>query len=228
MNKSFSIKNSILTGIGIFVLIALAAGCSGLQQKKNNGSDSRMTVPTSAADVAPIKVGQSLPKIVLRTTENKRFDLNRAVKDKPAVLIFYRGGWCPYCNTQLGQLQTIEADLLKLGYQVIAVSPDRPAKLRESVDRHKLGYTLLSDSDMSASRALGIAFKVEDALVNKYKTGYGIDLEADSGHAHHQLPVPSAFIVGRDGIIHFSYVNPDYKTRIAPNELLEAAKTAMK
>jgi peroxiredoxin len=228
MNTAITFKNIALTGVAIILLGLLAAGCSGVHQKMDNDSDYRMTVPSSAMDIQPIKNGDVLPKIVLRTTENKRFDLNKAVAEKPSVLIFYRGGWCPYCNVQLGQLQTIEADLVALGYQVIAVSPDRPAKLNESIDKHKLGYTLLSDSKMSASRAMGISFMVEDALVSKYKTSYGIDLEGDSGETHHQLPVPSVFIVGQDGIIHFTHVDSDYKTRIAPADLLAAAKTALK
>ena len=81
---------------------------------------------------------------------------------------------------------------------------------------------------MIAAKALGIAFRVDDATVNKYKTAYGIDLEADSGQKHHLLPVPSVFLVGRDGIIQFSYVNPNYKVRIDPAVLLEAAKAVIR
>ena len=79
------------------------------------------------------------------------------------------------------------------------MSPDRPEKLKGPAEKHKLKYRLLSDSEMIAAKALGIAFRVDDATVNKYKTDYGIDLEADSGQKHHLLPVPSVFLVGRDG-----------------------------
>jgi peroxiredoxin len=131
-----------------------------------------------------------------------------------------------YCNLQLGQLQTMEAELLDLGYQILAISPDRPEKLAESVAKHKLSYTVLSDHAMNAARAFGIAFRVDDQTLELYK-GYGIDLEAASGETHHMLPVPAVFVVGTDGVIKFSYVNPDYKIRLEGDALLAAAKAAL-
>jgi len=94
------------------------------------------------------------------------------------------------------------------------------------VDKHQLTYTLLSDHAMIAARAFGIAFRVDEATLDEYM-GYGIDLEAASGETHHLLPVPAVFIVGRDEIIKFSYANPDYKVRLAPGDLLDAARAAL-
>ncbi len=74
-----------------------------------------------------------------------------------------------------------------------------------------------------AAKAFGITFKVPDELVAKYKSDYQIDLEAASGQNHHLLPHPAVFIVGRDGIIRFAHVNPDYKSRLDPAEILKAA-----
>jgi len=127
----------------------------------------------------------------------------------------------------LGQLQTIEKDLKALGYQIIAVTTDRPEELKKSVQKHELTYELLSDSSMAGAKALGIAFKVDDGTLKKL-VGYGIDIEAASGETHHLLPVPSVFIVGQDGIIDFSYVNPDHSVRLNADLLLAVAKTALK
>lgn len=80
---------------------------------------------------------------------------------------------------------------------------------------------------MVAAKAFGIAYKVNKTMYEKFKS-YGIDLEADSGRNHHLLPVPAAFIIDKDGIIRFSYVNPDYKVRIDPDLLVEAAKAGLK
>ncbi|HEX8835254.1 MAG TPA: peroxiredoxin-like family protein [Abditibacteriaceae bacterium] len=181
------------------------------------------SVPTLATDVRPVLIGSTLPKINLRDTMGKVFDLNASVAKKPAVLIFYRGGWCPFCNIHLAQLRETEEPLKKLGYNILAISPDSAAKLGETAANNKLGYTLLSDSSMAASRALGIAFRLDDATAKKYRD-YGIDLEKSSGYTHHQLPAPAVFLVGRDGVIHFSYVNPNYQVRLAPEVLLAAAR----
>ena len=185
-------------------------------------------VPSQAEDICPALIGQSIPNTILRTRDNSPLELTSAIAEKPTLLIFYRGGWCPFCNQHLGELQSITSELRDMGIQIIAISPDRPEKLGESVESQRLTYRLLSDSDMTVAKALGIAFKVGDATVEKYKTEYGIDIEADSGQTHHLLPVPSAFLIGRDGTIQFSYVNPNYQVRMNPQILLEIARSELK
>ena len=108
---------------------------------------------------------------------------------------------------------------------MIAISTDQPSGLQQSLRKHDLGYTLLSDSRMQAARAFGIAWQVDDDGVAMYKR-YGIDLEEASGETHHQLPVPSVFLVGRDGRIQYVYSNPDYKIRPDNDTLLRAAREA--
>lgn len=126
----------------------------------------------------------------------------------------------------MGQLQQIESKLVELGYQIFAISPDLPANLQQSVEKHGLKYLLLSDSKMTASRAFGIAYRVDHKTLALYK-GYGIDLEKASGESHQQLPVPAVFVLGTDGTIKFEYVNPDYRVRIDPDELLAEAQVAL-
>ncbi len=183
-----------------------------------------------AADVAsapdrvrPILLGSRLPDAPLRTIEGQPTSLVKAVGGRPAVLVFYRGGWCPYCNLQLSNLRLIESDLHALGYRMIAISPDRPAELRRTLGKDRLDYTLLSDSSAAAIRAFGIAYRVDAATLGKYR-GYGIDLEQASGEKHHALPVPAVYIVDRDGILQFSYVHPDYRIRVPSDVVLAAAR----
>lgn len=173
-----------------------------------------------------LKVGDSIPDVKLRTEEDKEVSLRALVSEKPTVLIFYRGGWCPYCNRHLQSLVGIEDDLNKIGVQLLAISMDQPSKLKETPDREKLRYRLLSDSDALAAKAFGIAFTVEDALVKKYKNDYKIDLEAASGRTHHILPHPAVFVATKNGVIRFAHFNPDYKVRLEPAKILEAAQAA--
>jgi peroxiredoxin len=106
---------------------------------------------------------------------------------------------------------------------VIALSPDRPAELTKSLEAKGLGYQLYSDSTLTAARAFGIVFQLDDATVAAYKD-YGIDLEAASGRDHHQLPVPSVFLVEAGGKIRWVYSNPDYEVRPDNASLLKAAR----
>jgi len=189
-----------------------------------NGEKGKLNVPLSADDICPLKTGQKIPKAVLETITGDTFDLNKVVAKKATILIFFRGGWCPYCNMQLEGIGKIEKNLLDLGYQIIAISADKPKKNKETKIRHKAKFLLLSDHKMIVSRAFGLAFKVSDKIVNKYKNSYHIDLEGDSGEKHHLLPVPAVFILKKNGMITFSYVNPNYKVRLDPRLLLAAAK----
>ncbi|MDK2857132.1 MAG: hypothetical protein PWQ89_251 [Verrucomicrobiota bacterium] len=173
----------------------------------------------------PLQTGDPVPAVILRTVDGTPFDLKAAIAEKPAVLVFYRGGWCPYCTAHLSQLQKIESQLVNAGWQILAISPDRPEKLAEADAEHNYSYTLLSDSKMDASKAFGLAFEVDAATREKYK-GYGIDLETASGESHHLLPVPAVYLAGTDGIIRFAHSNPDYKDRLSNEAILEAARAA--
>lgn len=173
-----------------------------------------------------IKVGYPIPDVVLHDADGVEFKLRENVAEKPAVLIFYRGGWCPFCTKHLMALIKIKDKLAESGYQILAISPNQPAKIKETPNREKLGYTLISDSDMTAAKAFRISFQVPDELVSKYKDKHQIDLEAASGKTHHLLPHPAVFVVSKDGVIRFAHVNPDYKTRLDPAAILTAAKEA--
>ena len=177
----------------------------------------------SAAEVRPLLLGSAMPDVALQAVDGKPVSLKRQVDGKPAILVFYRGGWCPYCNLQLSELRLITKDAEALGYQMIAISPDRPEELARTLTKDKLDYTLLSDAKADALRAFGIGFRVDDATIREY-LGYGIDLEKASGQGHHALPVPSVFIVDANGILQFSYTHPDYKVRVPGSVIMAAAK----
>jgi peroxiredoxin len=184
-------------------------------------------VPNSSTEIHPLKTGEKIPELLYTAADGRSFNLNNAVKEKPTILIYYRGGWCPFCSKHLMSLQEIEPELLELGYNLIAVSPDKPEKILENISDKKLNYTLISDSKMTEAQKLGIAFKVDEETIKKYKD-YEIDLEEAAGQDHNMLPVPAVFIIGTDEVIKFSYVNPDYKVRLDEESLLAAAKSAIK
>jgi len=179
-------------------------------------------VPKSNYDIRPLLVGAFARDVVVQTPIGDEIRLSSIWTKKPTALIFYRGGWCPYCNRQLSGLRKIEADLSAIGFQIVAISPDKPEKLRNTIASAHLAYTLLSDKRAAAARSFGIAFKVDDETLENYQK-YNIDIEENSGATHHVLPVPSVFILGTDGRVNFQYVNPEYKIRLAPSVLLAAA-----
>jgi peroxiredoxin len=205
------------SGIAITTLAAtLSAGAD----------DAGSRVPEDATQVCPVLTGAPVPSVVVRDGSGAELDLAALVDGKPTVLVFYRGGWCPYCNRHLSALSEIESRLIEMGYQILALSPDRPDILPGFAEEGGLGYTLLSDSQMRAARAFGLAFRLSDEQYERLR-GFGHDLEADSGETHHELPVPAAFVIGPDGLVHFSYVNPNYRVRVDADVLLAAAGAAL-
>ncbi|MCB0697814.1 MAG: AhpC/TSA family protein [Chitinophagaceae bacterium] len=175
-----------------------------------------------AHSISPLLISEEIPAATLLNTDNQPVQIRDIVKQKPSVLIFYRGGWCPYCNAHLAQIAGIEDEIIKAGYQVIAVSPDAPEQLQVTVDKKELKYTLLSDGDGTFCKAMGIAYKSPD---HKWKTN---QLQKHSGGKNPGfLPVPSVFVVDKNGDILFEYINPDYKHRI-DGKLLLAVLNALK
>lgn len=176
--------------------------------------------PAKPEDVSPLLIGENIPAIHMPDATGNDFDLNSAIARQPTLLIFYRGGWCPYCNKQLSGLQEIENELKKIGYQIIAISTDSPDNLKVSATKNKLDYTLLSDADLNVSKQFGLAYKAPAA--------YDKLLPASSGGKNSEklLPVPSVFIISKKGNIRFEYINVDFKQRINP-DLLKAVAQAV-
>ena len=180
------------------------------------------TVPMNANEAKPLGKGAMVPSVTLQTLDGNSKSLKSIIGNKPTVVVFYRGGWCPFCNVQLAELgQNLQAIHAK-GYQVIGISPDLPANLKATVGKNKLEFPLYSDAKAEALRKFRVAFKVDDVTFSTYKEKYNLDLEKWSGENHHILPVPSVYVIDAKGTIKFSYSNPDYRVRLKAPALLAA------
>ncbi|MCA9424133.1 MAG: AhpC/TSA family protein [Candidatus Omnitrophica bacterium] len=177
----------------------------------------------SAEETDPINAGQMMPEGNLYNPDGSAVSVSDLYSEKPVVLVYYRGDWCRYCNQHLRNLKNFEDELVDLGYQLIAVSADKPEILSRTKQEAELPYRLVSDSSMDMAKKLGIAFKVSDETIEKYK-GYKIDLEEASGHDHHLLPIPAVFLIGTDGKILWTYSDPNYTERLNSEELVAKAK----
>lgn len=185
----------------------------------------RAAVPEDPAKVVPVAVGDRAPSFHAREVDGRDFAFDPAALQKPVLLIFYRGGWCPYCNLHLHELQAVEPGIRALGYDVLFLSTDRPGLLYDSL-KEKVSYHIVSDAGMAAARAFGVAYRL-DAATLKRMHDYGIDLEATQGTTDHELPVPSVFIVDARGVVRFRYFNPDFRVRLDAQSVLKAAQGAL-
>ena len=217
MNRHVFNRIHLLITFGLLALTASA-----------EPADNAATVAESAEKAVPLAVGARAPGAALKTADGAGFDLGQALKAKPTVLIFYRGGWCPFCNTQLAELQTYQDRFVALGYQILALSTDAPEAMPATVQKHSLSYTLLSDRAMNTAQAYGVAWRVSSEAAARYATR-GIQLAPiPGGGDQHWLPVPSVFIIGRDGVIKAVFSDPNFKVRPPAAQLLTAAEEALK
>jgi peroxiredoxin len=203
--------------------VALLHSVSKAKTLRNQIADTTMTkniIPAKPTDISPLLIGESIPMVVIPDATGKSYDLNAKISERPTILIFYRGGWCPFCNKELAGLQAIQGDLVKMGYQLIAISTDSPDNLAKSIGKHQLTYTLLSDADLNVSKQFGIAFKAPAAYSSTLAAG------SDGKNVDKLLPVPSVFILDQKGIIQFEYINPDFKQRIS-SDLLQSVAAAL-
>lgn len=183
------------------------------------GCSNEISIPTVAEDISPILIGETLPNAYFQNAEGKSVQLKAVLEEKPTVLVFYRGGWCPYCNVQLSGLVDIEEEVLELGYQIVAISPDDFKNLQATIENNNTKYKLLSDPNGEFIQQIGIAFKTSSSL-KEYITDKG-----QKGETSSVMPAPTVMIVDKKGVIKFEYINPNYKERISGEMLLSVLKT---
>lgn len=174
--------------------------------------------PSKATDISPLLIGEKLPKATLQNDKGETLKLQSLLEKKPTVLVFYRGGWCPYCNMQLSALAQAEKEILDVGYQIIAISPDNYENLQNTAEKDSVKYTLLSDKEGKLIQQIGIAFKTPLMVKGFAKT------KGSKGDTSDAIPVPTVMVVDREGTILFEYINPNYKNRISEKLLIAVLK----
>ncbi len=160
--------------------------------------------------------------VTLRTASNSAVEMDTLLNDGPVVVVFYRGSWCPYCEQALDGWDEQLDELNAAGGRLIALTPDAPGNVAETLTKQDLGFTVLSDANGEAAKALGVNFVVDSATRSKY-IGYGIDLEESNANGLWQLPHPGTFIIDRDGTVRYANVSADYRNgRADPAEVIAA------
>lgn len=176
-------------------------------------------------DVCPVKTGMKMPEnITLTNIDGKVVKLDSISQIKPTVLVFFRGGWCPYCTQHLGELQQVKSKIDSMGYQLIAITPDKFTNLDSTYKSTRAEYTLLSDHSANAILNFGLAWKIDDPTYLKYKNSYGMDAEFWSGQKHHLLPIPAVYVI-KNKMILFNYANPNFTSRLSGKTLTAVLST---
>lgn len=170
-----------------------------------------------------IKVGERAPDFKLKNAHGQTVKLFDELKKGPVVLIFYRGAWCPYCNLHLHVLQKNLHKFKQYGASLIAISPQQPDKSAEQIKKDGYGFEVLSDSHSKVMKDYRLFFEMEPEVLAIYDK-FGIDLETYNGAGRTVLPVPGGFVIDQHGIVRAMQAQTDYKSRMEPEQILEALK----
>lgn len=163
--------------------------------------------------------GTTAPKFSVKDALGKTVTSDSLLGKDRVLLMFYRGGWCPFCNFQMHEMATAAAEFKKRNVTVVAVSVDQPAGAAAFQQAHTAPFLVLSDPDLAAHKAFHVIHHVDDGEYAQLQK-FGIQLEKASGKTHHDIAVPSIFILDAKGTVVWGHANPDYQTRPTVAQLL--------
>lgn len=180
---------------------------------------------SAALPAAAITVGEQVPDSVLLQRDGKEVKLSEVLSSAPAVLVFYRGAWCPYCNITLKTYQReLLPRLIEQGVKLIAISPQHPSGSEAAVQAGDLGFEVLSDPANGLALELGIVTEPSiEARSAHTQLGFSVaDSNADGTPA---IPFPTVLIVDGGGTVRFVDIHTDYTTRSEVPDLLRAVNS---
>jgi peroxiredoxin len=187
----------------------------------------RLVVRLMASDLgnAVPQIGDQMPPFILPDEEGDLVSLAGLLRVGPAAVTFHRGHWCPYCRINTKALAEAQTRIAAEGAQIVAIMPDRQqfaAALKRESNMH---YPVLTDMDNGYALSLNLAIWV-GAELQELMSESGRDLPRYQGNNAWVLPLPASFVVDADGYIRGRFFDPDYRKRMAIEDLLQAIRSA--
>ncbi|HKS61757.1 MAG TPA: peroxiredoxin-like family protein [Xanthobacteraceae bacterium] len=176
----------------------------------------------SAGESAP-NVGDEMPPFMLPDDSGRTVALSDLLAHGPAVVTFHRGHWCPYCRISINTVARAQSRIAALGARMVAIVPDRQQFAEEMKVDSGVSFPILTDMDNGYAMSLNLAIWVGDEM-EEYMRSIGRMLPQYQGNESWTLPIPATFVVGRDRRITARFVDPDYRKRMAVEDLIEALK----
>ena len=183
------------------------------------------SLQASDMPAAALAIGAAAPVFELPDYNGNPVTLASLTSNGPAVLLFFRGRWCPFCVAQLEAWNRLMPAIARAGIALAAISPQTPHQVSLMRDQHHLVYPLLSDAGNRVARQFGIVYSVPEEQRLTYRRTF-VNLPFVNGDESWELPIPATFAIDRDGAVLFASANPDYTLRPEPLEVLGAVENA--
>ncbi|WP_010180333.1 peroxiredoxin-like family protein [Aquimarina agarilytica] len=170
------------------------------------------------------KKGDLLTDATLVAIDGKEVNVHSFLKDGPLVVSFYRGGWCPYCNVELKELQDALPQIKELGANLVAITPETPDNSLTTSEKNNISFSVLSDIDNKYAKQLGLVFQMPEDLREVYHQ-FNIDVPKHNQNKDYELPLPATYVVNIKGEIVLSFLPEDYTERLDPVAIIDALKS---
>ena len=171
-----------------------------------------------------LKVGDIAKEIKLPNAIGNEISLYDSLENNDfAIISFYRGPWCAYCNFELKALQERNEEFKALGAKLIAISPQSPDSSLSTKEKHDLQFEVLSDTNNKTAKEYGLVFSLAEELRPIYKS-FNIDIPAHNDEDSYELPMPAVFVINKNKEIVFSFVDEDYTKRCEPQAIIGIIK----
>lgn len=186
------------------------------------------TPPIESDHESRIKIGMKAPDFTLPDAEGTGKKLSDYLAQGAVILSFYRGGWCPVCNDQLYAYQQILPEFEELGAQLVAVSPEKPESVQDTMAKSYLTFDVLSDEGNKVARLYDLLWIVPEAdraaFSEWMKKETGKTLAEFNGVENYELPIPATFIIAPDGTVVYVFKDEDYTKRADNQVILQTLK----
>ncbi len=168
-----------------------------------------------------LRVGDPFPDFLLPNAEGQLVARDDLFGRGPVVVTFFRGTWCPYCAVQLDALEEALPQIAAAGASLAAITPETGGRAAEAKAKHDVHYEILADVDQGLGMACGVVFRAPEPYRNMLRNR-GVDLTERHGHGGWFLPVPATFVVNRDGVVRWAFMDVDFTRRAEPDDILAA------
>lgn len=180
------------------------------------------TVRTTGIEKSAKQVGDAAVDAELIGWNGETVRLSELWNEGPVVLMWYRGGWCPYCNIQLQAMQKELKKIEGAGAKLVVLTPELPEKAKETAEKNDIDFVALYDKESAVAKKYGLVFKLPETIVPMYRDR--IKLGEQNGSDAMELPLSATYVINKEGVITYAFLDADYKKRAEPSEVVEAVQ----
>ncbi|QXP52329.1 peroxiredoxin-like family protein [Cellulophaga sp. HaHa_2_1] len=195
---------------------------SASEDKKQKYAEGIAAVVESNIVGNALQVSETAINFTLPNALGKKITLYDELENGLVILMWYRGGWCPYCNMQLHYMQEMLPEFKKLGASLLAITPETPDNSISTKEKNDLEFEVLSDLDNKVGYEYKVVFKLTEDVKEIYENGF--ELSKFNGNDKGELPLAATYIIGQNKVIQYAFLDADYRNRAEPQDLLEHLK----